>query len=284
MNSTSPRTVLVTGGNTGIGAAFAAAIARPGVHVVLACRSAGRAEAALAAVRGGGATASFLELDLADLTSADAAARAFARDHDALDLLVDNAGLAGQRGTTSDGWELAFGVNHLGHFAFTLPLLPLLERSRGSVVVVSSGSHYQAKAIRWGDLRQPTKSTTGMAEYEVSKVCNILFTAELRRRHPSVGAVAVHPGRIASDIWRPVPWPVRAVLPRLLCMKSVEAGAQTLVRAAELARDPASAPLYLHELEPRAPSRLALDAALAEELWSRSEDALAAALSRRAAA
>ena len=283
MNS-SPRTILVTGGNTGIGAAFAAAVARPGVHHVLACRSAERAEAALQAARAKGATASFLELDLGDLAGADRAARAFAREHGELDLLVDNAGLAGQHGTTTDGWELAFGVNHLGHFAFTLPLVPLVERARGSIVVVSSGSHYQAKAIRWGDLREPTKSATGMAEYEVSKVCNVLFAAELRRRHPSIGVVAVHPGRIASDIWRPIPWPVRAVLPKLLGMKSVEVGAQTLVRAAERARDPASAPLYLHELEPRAPSALASDAALAEELWSRSEAALSAALSFRAAA
>src|SRR5207248_1708186 len=129
--------------------------------------------------------------------------------------LINNAGVAGQRGLTAQGFELAFGINHLGHFLLTTLLVDRLRETGGARVVnVSSDSHYQAKGIDFDAVRQPTKSMTGMREYAVSKLANVLFTQELARRVPAseLGAYAVHPGVIASDIWRRVPGPARSMM------------------------------------------------------------------------
>ena len=188
----SSSTIVITGANTGIGAACALLLARPGAHVVLACRSEERTAPVLARVCEKGATASFLQLDLGDLAQSSAAGAELARRHGAIDLLINNAGLAGGRGLTSDGYELAFGTNHLGHFAFTLPVLARISRARGRIVNVSSGNHRRAKGIPWQRLREPTRSLSGMAEYGISKLCNILFTAELRRRTHGISAVSMN--------------------------------------------------------------------------------------------
>jgi NAD(P)-dependent dehydrogenase (short-subunit alcohol dehydrogenase family) len=270
-----PRTIVITGANTGIGAAAARELARPGVHLVLACRSEEKTRPVLEQLRALGARASFARLDLGDLGQATAAARALAAEDAPLDLLVDNAGLGGQRGLTKDGYELAFGTNHLGHFAFTLPLLPRLARARGRVVVVSSANHLHPRAIPWEHLREPTRTYTGMAEYGVSKLCNVLFAAELRRRHPEVTAVAMHPGRLASDIWRRVPQPFRYVLPTLLAMQSVEYGGRMIVHACEADLSGADAPVYLSLDRPGRVNPLALREDLASELWDYSARAVA---------
>ena len=138
-------TVLITGANTGIGAACALALARPGTRLVLACRSEEKTAPVLERARAAGAEAEFLKLDLADLAQADGAARAFAARNERLDVLIDNAGLAGRRGVTRDGYELAFGTNHLGHFAFTLPLLPPRRDRSPPTVERRSGSTPRAR-------------------------------------------------------------------------------------------------------------------------------------------
>ncbi len=275
------RTILITGANTGIGAACARTLAGPDVHLVLACRSEDKTAPVLAELRARGAKACFLSLDLADLTSARACARAFVEEHPRLDLLINNAGLAGSRGKTKDGFELAFGTNHLGHHELTLSLLPALEAARGRVVNVSSGNHYFAKRFELDGVREATRSTTGLAEYSFSKLCNVLFTAELRRRHPSVEATSVHPGRIASDIWRRVPWPFRAWLPTLLAMKTVDEGARPLLVASETPAQ--ELPLYFHGLRPRGANPLALREDHAKALWDFSEAACLEALGPRVA-
>jgi retinol dehydrogenase 12 len=268
------RTLVITGSNTGIGAAAAVLLARPGVHVVLACRSEGKAAPMLARVREKGAEASFLGLDLGSVARATAAAEELLKRVGQIDLLVNNAGLGGTRGLTADGFELAFGTNHLGHFAFTLPLLGALERARGRIVNVSSGNHRRPTEIPWPSLRKPTRSVSGMPEYGVSKLCNVLFTAELRRRNPRITAVSMNPGRIASDIWRSVPQPFRWVLPTLLAMKPVEIGGERLVHAAEVALDGEGAPLYFDKGAPAPANPLALSRELAAELWAYSEEAV----------
>lgn len=267
------RTIVITGANTGIGAACAVELAGPGTHVVLACRSEDKARPVLEAIRAAGGEASFVALDLADLEKSRAAGEALAERHDAIDALVNNAGLAGQRGTTRDGFELAFGVNHLGHFAFTLPLLGALERARGRIVNVSSGNHYWPRGVPFERLREPTRSFTGLPEYGVSKLCNVLFTAELRRRYPGIESVAMHPGRIRSDIWqRRMPGPMLAVFERVVSMEPVEVGG---ARLAEAVKRP-DTPLYIHRTEPREPNPVALREDLAAELWRFGEQALAA--------
>ena len=271
------KTILITGANTGIGRACAEQLAEPGVRLILACRSRERTLPAMEEVARRGATAEFLKLDLGDLEGATKVAQAFARDNASLDVLINNAGLAGSRGLTKDGYELAFGTNHLGHFAFTLPLLPLLEASKGCIVNVSSGNHYRASDLDFEAFRTSTKSRTGLPEYSASKLANVLFTAELRRRYPSISCSSMHPGRIASDVWRSVPGFLRPILRLVLPMDSVETGGAALVnamRATESASGDA-VPLYFHKREARAANPAALREDLAAKLWQYSVDAIA---------
>jgi NAD(P)-dependent dehydrogenase (short-subunit alcohol dehydrogenase family) len=271
------RTLLVTGANTGIGAACVVLLARPGVHLLLACRSEAKTQPVLDRVRALGATADFVALDLADLAASAGAGEHLAAAGVPIDVLINNAGLGGQRGITRDGYELAFGVNHLGHFAFTLPLLDGLAQRGGRVVNVASGNHHRARSIPWHALRSETRTRTGLDEYSVSKLCNVLFTAELRRRYEGVGAVSLNPGRIASDIWRSVPWPLRPIMERVLPMRPVEFGGQTLVHASEVPLDGNEAPLYFNKMVVEAPNPLALREDLARELWAYSLNAVAIA-------
>ncbi len=160
----------------------------------------------------GNEAVSFLPRDLGDLASVPMCAEEFLARGEPLHVLINNGGVAGARGITADGFELAFGVNHLGHFALTAALLGCLAASAPArVVTVSSDSHYQAKGIDFEAVRRRTASVTGLPEYAVSKLSNVLFTQELARRLDGRGvtAYALHPGVVASDIWRRLPWPVR---------------------------------------------------------------------------
>ncbi len=277
------RTVLVTGANTGIGRATATELARRGARVHIACRSEQRARSVVDAIttaHGPGA-ASFLALDLSDLASVRAAAHSYIASGEPLHVLIDNAGVAGQRGLTTDGFELAFGVNHLGHFLFTTLLLDTLRRSAPArVVVVASDAHYQVRGVDFEAVRRPTSSLTGLSEYGVSKLCNVMFAQELARRTSDetnaatsadgsdhVTTYALHPGVIGSDIWRRLPWPVEPIFKRFL--KSPEEGARTSVYCAT---DPALSGVtgrYYDEGPERAPSERATPE-LAAELWERS--------------
>jgi retinol dehydrogenase-12 len=277
------RTVLITGANTGIGRATAVELARRGARVHLACRSQARAQPVLDEITAasGPDAAAFLALDLADLASVRAGAQSYISSGEPLHVLIDNAGVAGHKGLTADGFELAFGVNHLGHFLFTTMLLEVLARSAPArVVVLSSDSHYGAKGIDFDALRRRTSSLTGLPEYGVSKLCNVLFAQELARRtgaaragvtngaaRAGVTTYALHPGVIASDIWRKVPWPLGPVAKRF--MKSTRDGARTPVFCAT---DPALAEhsgRYYEDCAERAPSALATPE-LAALLWERS--------------
>jgi NAD(P)-dependent dehydrogenase (short-subunit alcohol dehydrogenase family) len=153
---------MVTGGNTGIGRATEAGLARRGGRVYVACRSqekGRRAVADIVAATGNDAVA-FLPLDLADLVSVRRCAGEFLALGEPLHVLINNAGVAGQRGVTRDGFELAFGVNHLGHFALTTALLDRLAASAPArVVTVASDSHYQASGVDFGAVRRPTART-----------------------------------------------------------------------------------------------------------------------------
>ena len=261
-------TVLVTGANTGIGRATAAALAGRGARIVLACRSEEKTRPVMEDIASttGNHGLDFLALDLSDLDAVRSAAKTFLDRDEPLHVLLNNAGLAGQRGVTAQGFELAFGVNHLGHFLLTQLLLDRLRDSgRPRVVNVSSDSHYSPKGIDWEALRGPTKSLTGMPEYGVSKLCNVLHAQELARRSDVLTA-SLHPGVIASDIWRRVPFPFRSLMK--LFMKSPEQGARTSVHCATTPNLTSGA-FYVNCKE-KAPNPVATPA-LAEELWTRSE-------------
>jgi retinol dehydrogenase 12 len=270
MQAQERRTALITGANTGIGRVTALALAEAGIHVVLACRSLERTQPVLTEIESKGGAASFLSLDLGDLESVRACAIAFVATGRPLHILVNNAGLAGQRGLTKQGFELAFGTNHLGHFLLTQLLLPTIQKSTPARIVnVSSHSHYKAKGIDFGALQQLTRSTTGLPEYEVSKLANVLFAKELARGRAGAGitSVSLHPGVVASDVWRGVPWPVRGLIK--LFMISNEEGARTSIHCvlAPALEDGA----YYDKEKPKKPSRHSRDEALALELWQRSE-------------
>jgi retinol dehydrogenase-12 len=267
------RTFLVTGGNTGIGRATVTALAGRGGRVYLAARSRAKGEAAAGEVRAatGNDGVFFLPLDLADLDSVRACAADFLARDEPLHVLVNNAGVAGRSGLTRQGFELMFGVNHLGHFLLTLSLLDRLTASGPArVVTVSSDAHYSASGIDFDAVRRPGRGLTKMGEYAVSKLANVLFSRELARRTDGTGLTcyALHPGVVASDIWRRVPWPVRPLVTRR--MLSVEDGAATSLYCAtspEVAQDSG---LFYDACAVRAASRVATGE-LAAELWKRSE-------------
>jgi len=232
----SGRTFLVTGGNTGIGLSTAIALARDGGRVFIACRRAAACEAAVERIKSQADSADvrLLALDLASLASVRACAASFLALDEPLHVLINNAGVGGQRGLTVDGFEQHFGVNHLGHYALTQLLL---ERLTGSgpgarIVNVSSDSHYNARGIDFAAVTRPTATFSGMREYSVSKLCNVLFTQELARRLAGTGVTsyALHPGVVASDIWRRVPRLARPFITRR--MLTTEQGAVTSVYCA----------------------------------------------------
>ena len=190
----SGRTVVVTGATSGVGLATASAFARARAHVVLAVRDVERGQRAARDIVG---STEVRRLDLADLGSV----RAFATSWDRqLDVLVNNAGVAGPGERTRDGFERQFGTNHLGHFALTNLLLPHIT---DRVVTVASGSHKSA-TIHFEDLNQHRQQLGFFASYGQSKLANLLFTLDLDRRLRETGsgvrAMAAHPGYSATDI------------------------------------------------------------------------------------
>ena len=264
------KTAVVTGANTGIGRVTAQELARMGARVVLACRSEDKARPVVDAITAAGGQAEFLALDLADLTKVRLAAKALLEQHSTIDILVNNAGLAGAHGTTADGFELTFGTNHLGPYLFTRLLQPALERAPAARVVnVASAGHYRAPGIDWEAVRRPTRTTTAFPEYCVSKLANVLFTRELVHHVPAtVHTYSLHPGGVASDVWREVPWGLRHLMK--LFMLSNEEGARTSLYCATSDAVAGDTGLYYDKSRVKKASRLALDDGLARELWERS--------------
>jgi NAD(P)-dependent dehydrogenase (short-subunit alcohol dehydrogenase family) len=268
-------TFLITGGNTGIGLSTAIALARDGGRVYIACRSAAAGEAAVARIKSQAAPADarLLALDLASLSSVRACAAAFLALDEPLHVLVNNAGVGGQRGLTADGFELHFGVNHLGHFALTQLLLERMTASGPGTRVINVGSeaHYDARGIDFAAVRRPTATFVGMREYAVSKLCNVLFTQELARRHAGTGltAYALHPGVVASDIWRRVPRLARPFITRR--MLTTEQGAATSLYCATSPAVEADSGLFYDKCAVKEPSPVATQE-LAGRLWKHSAE------------
>lgn len=265
------RVVLITGASSGIGRVTACELARRGAHVFIATRSLPRTQAVLDEIRQAQGKVEWLALDLSDFNSVRECAKVFLARQLPLHILINNAGQAGARGLTPAGFEVAFGTNHLGHFLLTQLLQErLIASAPARVITVASTAHYKLKQFDWPSLQQPTKTKTAFPEYCISKLANVLFSAELGRRLQGTGVTtyALHPGVIASDIWRSIPWPVRPIIK--LFMQSNEQGAATTLYCAT---EPALAQqtgLYYDECQPKRASRLGQDLALAAELWQRS--------------
>ncbi|HBZ69309.1 MAG TPA: short-chain dehydrogenase [Deltaproteobacteria bacterium] len=197
---------VVTGGNSGLGLETARELARKGGHVVIACRDAAKAAAALSQIRASAPAASCeaLELDLASLASVRAFAEAFGGRYRRLDALCNNAGvMALPYRRTKDGFEMQFGTNHLGHFALTGRLLDVLCATPGARVVNVSSTMHRMGRIRFDDL-QSERSYGRWRAYGQSKLANLLFTYELARRAEKAGlglvSAAAHPGYAATNL------------------------------------------------------------------------------------
>jgi NAD(P)-dependent dehydrogenase (short-subunit alcohol dehydrogenase family) len=201
------RTVLVTGANSGLGLRTAEALAARGAHVLMGCRDATRGEAARSEVTTGatGPAPEVVPLDLADLGSVRDAARSVADAVERLDVLVNNAGvMAMPLRRTADGFELQFATNHLGHYALTGLLLPVLLRAKGPRVVTVSSNVHRMGRNDWSDPNWERRRYLKWLAYGQSKLANLLFTRELARRAHEAGsplvAVAAHPGNSATHL------------------------------------------------------------------------------------
>ncbi len=206
MPDQSGKVVVVTGANSGLGYETSLALVQKGAHVVLACRNMEKGETAVAQIRQQVPPASLelTTLDLADLASIRQFAAEFQANHDRLDVLINNAGImAIPYRQTADGFEMQFGVNHLGHFALTGQLIDLIMQTDESrVVTVSSNLHKQGK-IDFDNLNSE-QDYSKWGAYNNSKLANLLFTYELQRRLAAAGSktisAAAHPGYSATNL------------------------------------------------------------------------------------
>ncbi len=274
--SLSNRVALVTGANTGIGRVTALELAKRGARVFVAVRSVDKVQSLIEEARAAGGVVEALAVDLGDFASVRAFAADFRARDVSIDLLINNAGVAGLRGFTKSGFELAFGVNHMGHFLLTTLLLDRVKAAAqvaGSarIVTVASRAHYDCKHFDLTTVQRSTRSLTGLPEYATSKLANVLFSSELARRLVGTGITtySLHPGVVASDIWRGVPWGVRSLIK--LAMITPEKGALTTLHCATSSDAGRETGLYYDKSKPRDPSQLAKDAQLAHQLWQQSE-------------
>jgi retinol dehydrogenase-12 len=269
------KVALVTGANTGIGKVTALELVRAGAHTILACRNQQKAQEAideiLAETGADPSMVEFLALDLASFDKVRESAAAFMAMELPLDILVNNAGLAGIKALSKDGFEIAFGVNHLGHFLFThLIFERLLEADSARIVNVASRAHYRVDGIDFDKLHSVAETTTGMTSYAYSKLANVLFTSELAERleGTDITTYSLHPGVVASDIWRKVPGPLRWI--GKLFMISNEEGAQTTLYCATSPDCADESGLYYDSCKVKKPSAAAHDKELSKKLWDKS--------------
>ncbi len=200
------KTAVVTGANSGTGFEATQALAKKGARVIMACRSASKGKDALKEIQRKSPDASMelMHLDLANLAAVRGFAETFAAHYDRLDILCNNAGvMALPPRQTADGFEMQFGTNHLGHFALTGLLLPLLLKTPQARVVTMSSNLHRQGVIRFDDL-QGQQSYKKWVAYSQSKLANLLFTYELQRKLDIAGAsvisVAAHPGYAATNL------------------------------------------------------------------------------------
>ena len=201
------KTVIITGANTGIGKETAMDLATRGARVIIACRDEGKAQAALKDIkeRSGSNSVVFKKLDLASLASVRKFASEILQEEDRLDVLVNNAGVMWTPHLlTEDGFELQFGVNHLGHFLLTMLLLDRIKETPNSRIVnVSSHGHYGG-SLDFDDMMWEKKPYSWSFAYFRSKLANVMFTSELARRLAGTGVTvySLHPGSISTELDR----------------------------------------------------------------------------------
>ncbi len=272
------RTYFVTGANSGIGRALVEALATQGGSVVLASRSEERTRPVVDEIRSRypGVDAQFVRIDVSDLGSIRQAADAFLTTGHPIDVLVNNAGIAGTRGLSPQGFDLTYATNHIGPFLLTNLLLPRIRASsQGRIVNVSSFAQMQVRQIDWSVLQRRTgPKRSGFSDYAATKLMNVLHAKELARRlnGTRVTTYSLHPGAVASNIWRAIPQPWQWLMKRF--MLSNEEGARTPLYCATAPELASTTGRFYHKCREVSPNRLAEDEALAKELWTRTEEAV----------
>ena len=269
------RVAFVTGTNSGIGKVTARELAARGMHVVVTCRTREKGDAVVREIVAatGNSKVECLPMELGDLDSVRACAESFLAKDLPLHLLINNAGLGVQPGITPSGFELAFGTNHIGPFLLTNLLLErIVQSAPARIVTVASVGHYKGKGIDFDAVCRKTDSRYGSNEYYVSKLANVLFNAELARRleGTNVNTYALHPGIVASNVWRSIPGPFAAIAK--LFMMSEEDGAKTTLYCATSPDVNKETGLYYDSCAVKEPNPLAHDEALAKKLWEKSEE------------
>lgn len=269
------RSILVTGANSGIGLAAAEVFVDRGATVILANRSEEKSRPVIEALRARrpGATVHFVALDLAHLASVQESARQILDAGWPIDVLVNNAGIAGARAMSPDGFELTFATDHLGPFLLTRLLLPRIrESARGRVVNVSSAANLSVREMDWGLATRPVGSMRdSLSRYNFAKLLNILHATELARRleGTTVTTSSLHPGAVATNVWRELPRPVQWVLKAF--MRSEAQGAETTIHCATAPELATVSGRYYVDCREAEPNPLAEDPAVAAEAWTRSE-------------
>ena len=284
----SGRTVIITGGNSGIGKATAVALAAAGARVVITARNEARGTAAVAdiAAASGSDDVELSIFDLGDLSSVRVGAADLLERCPTIDVLCNNAGLIlSERSVSADGYEATFAINHLGPFLLTELLLDRLQASAPSRIVnVASMAHtYARRGMEFDDL-MAEKSYKAMKVYGRTKLANILFTTELARRLAGTGVTAnsLHPGTVATGYARDgdttgvMAWGVK-VYAHLPISLTPEQGARTSVYLCSSPEVDGVTGAYFAKCRAKTPSAHARDEAAAAQLWAVSEELVARA-------
>lgn len=267
--------VLITGGNTGIGKETALDLAGRGAKVYLGCRDHERGEAARLNIieKTGNKNVFNRKLDLSSITSIRKFAEEFKKEENNLDIIINNAGYGGPKQYTEEGFDMAMGVNHLGHFLLTNLLLDNLKISSPSRIVVVSSLVHAYGEINRTDFN--TEKSKGYTDYNHSKLANVLFTRSLAKKLEGTGVTvnALHPGVVDTEIMRHVPkkfYPI-LIFFKTLFFKTAKSGAQTTIR---LAVDPELEKVtgkYFSDCKEKECADRAKDEDTAEWLWNKSE-------------
>ncbi|XP_077397040.1 dehydrogenase/reductase SDR family member 13-like isoform X1 [Festucalex cinctus] len=276
------KTAIVTGGNTGIGKATALELAKRGARVILACRNKKKAEAAVFDIRqeSGNNQVVFMQLDLASFQSVRSFAQTILTTEPRVDILINNAGLMGS-GCTEDGFSMALGVNHLGHFLLTNLLLERMQQcGHGRIVTVSALLHrlgdidFSLMASKRG-LEADLSIWRNFQAYCDSKLCNVLFTRELANRLECsrVTCYSVHPGIISTELCRNMsPWQQILIMPfAKLFFLDPEGGSQTTLYCALQEGIETLSGRYFSSCALQQAGHKGRDDALAKKLWEVSE-------------
>ena len=290
------RAAIVTGGYSGLGLETVRALAGHGARVIVPVRNEEKARSTLEGLKGDVRT---LRMDLADIGSVRRFGQTISAEMDRLDLLINNAGImACPEARTSQGWEMQFAVNHIGHFALTAALMPLLTATEGSrVVELSSGAHKRSD-IRWDDIHFAGGAYEKWSAYGQSKTANALFANALSRRLSNSGGLAfsLHPGGILTPLQRHLPKEEMMALgwidengelaPAVRdAFKTPEQGSSTTIWAATSALLEGKTGVYCEDCNVAAPATggyvgvasYACDDEAAERLWTLTESMLAEA-------